>query len=138
MRTVAEKMGLKAGSRAYFIDAPDAARASMMLPELDIPATLDGLFEHIHLFAWKASDLDERFPILRYHVAPRGRLWVSWPKGKQQGTDLNIREVIRIGYQHGMVESTALSVDDVWSALKFTFPKEGKEYNNSYGKLPSR
>lgn len=68
---------------------------------------------------------------------------MSRPKGKQQGT-LNIREVIRVGYQHGMVESTALSVDDVWSALKFTFPKEGSNTTTAtanclhHSALPSR
>ena len=138
MRTIAEKMGLKAGSRAYFIDAPADARTAMALPELDVPTSLDGMFEHIHLFVLTASDLNERFPALKSHIAPRGRLWVSWPKGRQNGTDLSIREVIRIGYQHGMVESTALSVNDVWSALKFTFPIPGRKYNNSYGRLPDR
>lgn len=29
-----------------------------------------------------------------------------------------------------------LRVDDVWSALKFTHPKAGKTYANSYGTLP--
>ena len=63
-------------------------------------------------------------------------LWVSWPKGKQLGTDLALPHVIRIGYSHGLVESSCLSVDATWSALKFTHPKKGKTYNNSYGKLP--
>lgn len=138
MRTVAEKMGLKAGSRAYFISAPSDAHAAMKLPELDIPASLEGMFDHIHLFVSMKSDLNEQFPTLKSHIAPKGRLWVSWPKSKQNGTDLNIREVIRIGYQHGMVESTALSVNEVWSALKFTMPIPGRQYNNSYGTLPDR
>jgi hypothetical protein len=44
--------------------------------------------------------------------------------------------VIEIGYSHGLVESTGLSVDLTWSGLKFTRPKAGKIYNNSYGNLP--
>ncbi|GAB3529414.1 hypothetical protein GCM10027402_32720 [Arthrobacter monumenti] len=43
--------------------------------------------------------------------------------------------IIRIGYEHGLVESTALSVDSTWSAIKFTHPKPGKTYQNSYGTL---
>lgn len=136
MRTVAEKMGLRAGSRAYFIGAPSDVHAAMKLPKLETPTSLDGMFDHIHLFVLTASDLNEQFPTLRNHVAPKGRLWVSWPKGKQNRPDLNIREVIRIGYQNGMVESTALSVNEVWSALKFTMPIPGRRYNNSYGTLP--
>ncbi|MGL4236319.1 hypothetical protein [Tabrizicola sp.] len=136
MRAVAEKMGLKADSRAYFVNAPDTAPAAMALPNLDCPSLLVGAFDHIHVFASNASDLDREFAELKGHVARTGRLWVSWPKGGRNGTDLNIREVIRIGYSHGMVESTALSVDQTWSALKFTHPKPNKRYNNSYGKLP--
>jgi hypothetical protein len=57
-------------------------------------------------------------------------------RGKAMGTDLTLREVIRIGYDHGLVESTTLKIDDNWSAIKFTHHKRGKEYRNSYGKLP--
>lgn len=135
MRTVAEKMHLKDGARAYFVNAPESTRAAMMLPHLDCPASRDGVFDHIHLFVSTASELDRQFAVLKSHVAAKGRLWVSWPKGGGNGTDLNIRDVIRIGYSHGLVESTALSVDDIWSALKFTHPIPNKRYNNSYGKL---
>ncbi|MGB3954273.1 MAG: hypothetical protein WBL05_03150 [Brooklawnia sp.] len=63
-------------------------------------------------------------------------LWISWPKGGRLGTDLNLKIVIPIGYDLGMVESTCLRVDDVWSALKFTHPKAGRHYANRYGTLP--
>lgn len=79
--------------------------------------------------------MDEVFPRLKSHLKPTRMLWVSWPKGKQLGTDLSLPSVIRIGYSHGLVESTCLSVDATWLALKFTHPKEGKTYNNSHGKL---
>ena len=80
--------------------------------------------------------MNELFPRLKSHLKPSGMLWVSWPKGKQLGTDLSLPSVIRIGYSHGLVESTCLSVDATRSALKFTHPKQGKAYHNSYGKLP--
>jgi hypothetical protein len=53
------------------------------------------------------------------------------------GSDLALPTVIGIGYRHGLVESTCLRIDDTWSGLKFTFPKPGKTYANSYGTLPS-
>lgn len=64
-----------------------------------------------------------------------GKLWIAWPKGGRLGTDLDMKQVIRIGYNHGLVESTQLRIDDTWTALKFTWPKPNKTYNNSYGKL---
>jgi hypothetical protein len=45
--------------------------------------------------------------------------------------------VIKTGYD-GLVESKCVSVDSTWSALKFTWPKKGKVYNNSYGQLNRR
>lgn len=135
-RTVAQKMGLKSGMRAWFSGAPEDALAGMALPDLDRPSKLTGAFDHIHLFVRTQAELDRRFPTLKSRLAPAGRLWISWPKGNADGTDLTIRHVIRIGYTHGLVESTCLSIDSYWSALRFTHPKPGKTYANSYGTLP--
>jgi len=135
-RTVAEKMGVRAGSRAHLVGAPAEAVAAMRLPELDLADDLTGVFDHLHLFVTRQDDMRAGFGPLRDHLAPGGRLWVSWPKGGRLGTDLTIRSVIAIGYNHGLVESTALLVDDTWSALKFTRPRPGTTYRNSYGTLP--
>jgi hypothetical protein len=135
-RTVAVKMGVKAGMRAHLVNAPSPAIDAMRLPALDLSPTLTGLFDYLHLFATSQHDLDETFPVVGQHLAPRGALWVSWPKGRKQGTDLNLPAVIRIGYNHGLVESTCLSIDPTWSGLKFTHPKPGKSYQNSFGTLP--
>ena len=40
-----------------------------------------------------------------------------------------------LGYAHSLVESTNSPIDDVWTALKFTRPKRGKVYENSYGRV---
>ena len=59
-------------------------------------------------------------------------------EGRELGTDLTIKSVIAIGYELNMVESTCLRIDEVWSGLKFTHPKPGKTYANSYGTLPDQ
>ncbi len=135
-RSLATKMGLKAGTRAIFINAPSDARAAIDLASLHVAADLTGQFDYVHVFVHRQTDLDDQFPTLKPHVTPTGMLWVSWPKGRQLGTDLTIKQVINIGYRHGLVESTCLSIDATWSALKFTHPKPGKVYQNSYGQLP--
>lgn len=138
VRTVAAKMGVRAGARAFLVDAPPASVEAMSLPPLEVAGTLAGLFDHLHLFTLTQRHLDEWFPLLRQHLAPTGTLWVSWPKGRKRGTDLTLPAVIRIGYSHGLVESTCLSIDATWSGLKFTHPKPGKHYQNSYGVLPGQ
>ncbi len=91
--------------------------------------------DYIHLFVKTQTEYIDNFPKLKPFLKRDGMLWLSWPKGGKLGTDLNIKSVIKLGYDFGLVESTCLSINDIWSGLKFTHPKKGKVYNNSYGKL---
>jgi hypothetical protein len=134
-RTVSQKMGVKENSKAYFVNADEEAIENLDLPNLDISKKLDNEFDYIHLFVKTQSEILEHFPKLKENLITNGMLWVSWPKGGKLGTDLNIKIVIKLGYEFGLVESTCLSVNNTWSGLKFTHPKKGKIYNNSYGKL---
>lgn len=136
-KQVSEKMGISAGARVLLVDAPAAAVSAIELPQVvteTVPA--QHAFDHIIFFVKTQAAMDQRFADLKQHLAGGGKLWVAWPKAGKLGTDLNIKEVIRIGYNHGLVESVNLRIDDVWTALKFTHPKPGKMYNNSYGTLP--
>jgi|GEM_PF-326789 len=138
MRTVAEKMGIKEGCRAILINAPKDAIEYLDRTDIVLAKSLAGEFDLIHLFAKTQAEQHKHFPALKAHLKLDGMLWVSWPKNKQLGTDLTLPTVIRIGYSFGLVESTCLSINSVWSGLKFTHPKKGKVYKNSHAKLKSR
>jgi hypothetical protein len=133
-RSLLEKMGFKNEMKAIFIGIGDELPKE--LSGIKASSRLMGSFDYIHVFSRTQNDLAKQFARLRSHLNPSGMLWVSWPKSRQLETDLDIKSVIRIGYDHHLVESKAISVNSVWSALKFTHPKVGKVYNNSYGKLP--
>jgi hypothetical protein len=135
MKTVAQKMGIKNNIRAFFVNAPIGIFDFMELPDIEIINELNGDFDYIHFFVKEQTILKEQFPILKKHVKSNGMLWISWPKAGQLGTDLNLKKIINIGYNFGLVESTTLSINDIWSGIKFTNPKKGKIYKNSYGKL---
>jgi hypothetical protein len=137
-RTVAQKMGIAKGCRAHLFGVPGTALTELALPELELSGSLAGDFDYLHLFVLSQKELRLRFAEFRDHLKPGGMLWVSWPKGGAYGTDLTIKTVIAIGYELGMVESTCLRVDEVWAGLKFTRPKPGKAYRNSYGTLPQQ
>ncbi|WP_461054418.1 hypothetical protein [Spirosoma arcticum] len=134
-KSVSAKMGIKEGVRAVFINAPTEAIDAIELPTIDLEINLSGDFDYIHLFANSQTELHEKFPALKDHLKQTGMLWVSWPKARQNETDLTLTKVIEIGYVYGLVESKNLSVNTTWSALKFTHPKKDKIYANSYGKL---
>lgn len=138
MKTVAQKMGIKEGSKAYFKAAPADAIASINLPEITVVKKLSGEFNYIHLFVKKQSEQESIFLRLKKHLELHGMLWVSWPKGGQLDTDLSLPKVISTGYEFGLVESTCLSINSTWSAIKFTHPKKGKIYTSSHAKLKLR
>jgi hypothetical protein len=135
IRTISQKMGVKENSKAVFVNAQKEALENINLPTLDIQEKLKEELDYIHLFVKTQTEFITHFPKLKQHLKLNGMLWVSWPKGGKLGTDLNIKSIIKLGYDFGLVESTCLSINDIWSGLKFTHPKKGKVYNNSYGKL---
>jgi hypothetical protein len=135
MKTVSQKMGIKENSRVLFINAQSDAIEHMKLPKVEIAKSLEGEFDYLHLFVTSQVEFNEHFPKLKSCLKPNGMLWVSWPKGGKLGTDLTIKIIIKLGYDFGLVESTCLSINEIWSGLKFTHPKKGKVYNNSYGQL---
>ena len=128
-KSVSVKMGIKSGGRAILINAPQDAQNAIELPVLAIESILKGDFDYIHLFITTQQEMHAQFVSLKSHLKTTGMLWVSWPKAGKQGTDLTLTKVIEIGYSYGLVESKTISVDDTWSALKFTHPKEEKTYN---------
>jgi hypothetical protein len=132
---VADKMGIRAGERLFLVHAPRDAVSAIDLPAVNRARALRGKFDHIVFFTREQADLDATFQRLKAHLTPNGKLWVAWPKAGKLGTDLNVKQVIRIGYSYGLVESVNLRIDATWTALKFTWPKANKVYKNSYGKL---
>ncbi|MDF1502370.1 hypothetical protein [Roseisolibacter sp. H3M3-2] len=135
---LARKLGVGADDRVYLAHAPAAVRDALALPPARVAARLTGEFAHLHVFVDDADALAAAFARLKPHLAPRGRLWVSWRKGAPKGEGLRLTEIIRVGYDHGLVESKTVSVDDTWSAIKFTHPRPGVRYRNSYGRLPGQ
>ena len=136
--SLSSKLGLKEEARAYLGGAPTAIAEELSASGARFSNALSGAFTFIQAFVVSARKLEGGFPRLARHLAPRGALWIAWPKGGQLDSDLSLKRVIEIGYRNGLVESKTIGVDSTWSAIKFTHPKKGKRYDNSYGKLPSR
>ncbi|MBC7887328.1 MAG: hypothetical protein H7Z13_05520 [Ferruginibacter sp.] len=134
-KLVSEKIGIKEHMRTLFVDAPADTATEIYSSMLDLKSNLSGKFDYIHFFAKDQKHFIRKFPKLIEHLHNKGMLWVSWPKSRKFDTDLDIKSVIKLGYDFGLVESKCISINSIWSALKFTWPKENKEYNNSYGTL---
>ena len=119
-------MQVQTGARTCIRGAPKERLDEMGHRDLEVHQTLHGRFDYVHLFATSIETLDVELPRLRRHLRPTGALWVSWPKGGRQHGDLTLQRVIERAYRHGLVESTTISVDAAWSAIKLTHPKPGR------------
>jgi len=135
LNNLSKKLGVRSGARARFVNAPDDVLEHIDTADLDIVSRLSGELDYIHLFVKTEAELNRALPTLAVHLKERGALWVSWPKKRRLKSALVLTKIIEIGYDHGLVESKTISVNATWSAIKFTHPKKGKVYRNSYGTL---
>lgn len=115
-----KKLGVVPGQRTWRLAMPDAIAAEIdgdAPPQL-MAAPVAGL-ESAHVFASERAVLAEALTLLRPLLAPRGMIWVSWPKkAAKVPTDIT-EDVIRvIALPMGYVDVKVCAVDAVWSGLK--------------------
>lgn len=123
-KSLAKKLGLKAGMRAYVNGAP-ANYFELLTP---LPANVHFLkrpaarLDFIHVFAPTLSALLRAVPHLVSSLDVDGMLWLSWPK-RASGivTDVGEADVRRAGLDAGLVNVKICAVDETWSGLKFVY-----------------
>ena len=94
-RSVATKMGIREGSRAFFDNAPRSVLRAIDLPDLEVSDDLRGEFDYVHSFCVTQAEMTERFPKLKRHLKSTGVFWLSSTKGKKLDSDLSPRRSSR-------------------------------------------
>lgn len=123
-KPIAAKLGFKPDTRVTFPGAPaHYTRLLGKLPDgVEVRTRLAGAFDLIHCFATRVAALRRDLPRFERALAPRGMLWISWPKGTSAiDTDLT-REIVRdavLSNHKQLVDVKVCAVDEDWSALKF-------------------
>jgi hypothetical protein len=116
-----KKLGIKAGFRVWFANAPAEVRAELReaLAECEVAKPGDAL-DFAMMFTKSRAELTKEFSRIAKRLAPAGMLWVSWPK-KSSGvnTDVDEHGVRGIGLDAGLVDVKVCAVTEVWSGLKF-------------------
>lgn len=124
-RKLAEKLGLKPGSRLHFVGAPKEYFKELgAFPGGAVRVgKLAGEVNFIHLFVARKNDLEKKLPALKKFLAPDGAFWISWPKGGSDvATDLKEGVVQSVGLANGLVDIKVCAVTKIWSGLKFVIP----------------
>jgi hypothetical protein len=116
------KLGIKAGQRIAFLDAPSAfADALGDLPEgLGAPRTrARGPLDLIVAFFVERRRLEQRLPRLIAALDPAGALWIAWPKrASGVASDLTEDVVRELALAAGVVDVKVCAIDATWSGLK--------------------
>jgi hypothetical protein len=115
-----KKLGIKPGQRAAVINPPDGYADRIGPPQgVEVTTDLEGTFDFVQLFAKDRATLDRHLTAAHGALKPGGLFWIS-PKGSSKvPTDLN-RDVFWGALEHlGVRPVTQVSVDEVWSALRF-------------------
>jgi len=120
------KLGLKAGQRIVFenapaadwVDVPDGATV-LRRPTagLDVAVT----------FQTRRAALARRLAALRPKLQPAGMIWVAWPKKVSNvATDITEDVVREIALAGDLVDVKVCAIDATWSGPKLVIRKEAR------------
>jgi hypothetical protein len=124
---LAQKLGLKPGMRAWYLNMPDSVRAEIErrappLEQLDQPEPPVDL---AHIFVTSCAALDCELRMLLPLIARDGTIWVSWPKkASKVPTDITEDVIRALALPLHLVDVKVCAVDDTWSGLKLVIRRE--------------
>ena len=122
MASTVKKLGLKPGMRALVLGAPSGYMNSLApLPDrVEVSQSLGSAHEFVQFFAAKKSDITKSVTKLLQSAAPGALVWITYPK-KTSGleSDLSREAVWAAMAGTGWRPVSQISIDEVWSALRF-------------------
>lgn len=126
------KLRLNAAARALILNPPPGFldRLHPLPGDGQIHTESDGgVYDYVQIFATTSADVDAHFPALFANFAPDAIFWACYPKvssGVQTDLtrDVGWRAIYRASY--GGVAS--VSIDDVWSAIRFRPQPSAEEW----------
>jgi hypothetical protein len=125
MSPLLKKLRYKVNLRVYLLDAPSGYEAHVRAAEVERVTKLAGKIDLVHAFLTRLGQVQRTVPKLARHLAPRGILWLSYPKARQLATDLN-RDILAAAVEPMGLEPVAMvSLDEVWSALRCKVVESG-------------
>jgi hypothetical protein len=120
-KSVAQKLLIKSGQRVLLVNPPRGYKG--LLGELPKNVTLlKGTTEPadlIQVFVGSRTDLERQLPRLKPLLAPKGLLWVTYPKGTSKlKSDINRDSIAAYALTLGLQAVAMISVDEDLSALR--------------------
>jgi len=124
---LAQKLGIKPGSKVLLVDAPEAYRSLLdPLPDgVQFGSRLTGSTDIVQVFTTSRARLQELLEKYRAGLKPDGMVWVSWPKkAAKVPTDVTEDTIREVALPLGFVDVKVCAVNETWSGLKLVVRKE--------------
>lgn len=117
-----KKLRIQQGQRALVLNPPSGYVQSLgELPEgVELSNKPDGKYDFVHLFIKDSAEFEKLIQSAIEAVEYDGLLWISYPKRSSKvATDLSRDVLWGMMGETGLRPVTQVSVDAVWSALRF-------------------
>jgi hypothetical protein len=122
-KTIAEKLGIKAGTTVWSSRPEQLPLIEPLPQDVRVVERIEDAATAF-LFGDDAASLREVVSAHAGQLAKPERLWVAYPKGNR--SDINRDSVWPILVEHGVRPNGQVSLDDVWSGLRFRADKPGE------------
>jgi hypothetical protein len=120
-KTVAQKLGLKAGKKLFIQQQPEEVAALIGALPLGAELVTEGTKPSalILMFARDKAALVKGLPACKRQLEPGGALWVAYIKGTSgKKTDINRDSIREFVGAIGLDTVSQIALDDDWSALR--------------------
>jgi hypothetical protein len=111
--SLAKKMNFPSGMKVRILGKPAGVDLD------DIVSTSSANAGGVLVFVKTLSDVDAKCGPLLEAARSDGLAWIAYPKAGQLGTDLNRDILWKHLLKQGVQGVRQISIDDVWSAMRF-------------------
>jgi hypothetical protein len=122
-----KKLRMQPGQRVLILNAPVGYVSQLgELPEgVEVAEQPGGTFDFVQIFSKDLAELEKLAPVAVEAVKHDGLLWVSYPKkSSKMESDLDRDVVWKEVANTGLRAVAEVSVNEVWSAIRFRPPEK--------------
>ncbi|WP_412969213.1 YdeI/OmpD-associated family protein [Fredinandcohnia sp. 179-A 10B2 NHS] len=126
-----KKLRIQPDQKILILRAPDnyVSDKSAFPNGVEIDTTPTGVYEYVLLFVNSIAELEEFGPVALRSLAEGGQLWACYPKKSSKvKTDINRDEGWETFINEGFEGVTQISINDIYSGLRFRNRSEIKQY----------
>jgi len=122
-----KKLRMRPSQRALILNAPPGYvdELAPLAEGVQLADQPEGTFDFVQVFAKDLTELEMLAPVAAHAATHDGLLWVSYPKkSSKMESDLSRDVVWKAVAKTGQRQVAQVSVNDVWSALRFRPPEK--------------